>query len=132
MLVFVISLILIVSVLLVLVILAQNPKGGLSSQFGGSGTSNLIGVKKTGDLLENITWSLGIGLMILTLSMNFLTQNLSEQYVSPNIERAQEQLILPEIRTEGTGTDAPATEGTDSDQGSETIDGLDQLEDPNQ
>ena len=130
MLVFVISLILIVSILLVLVILAQNPKGGLSSQFGGSGTSNLIGVKKTGDLLENITWSLGIGLFILTLSINFLTENLSEQYVSPNIERAQEQLILPEIDLEGT--DAPDTESTDNDQGSETIDGLDQLKDPNQ
>jgi len=32
------------SVLLVLVVLAQNAKGGgLSSQFGGSGASNLIG-----------------------------------------------------------------------------------------
>ena len=128
MMIFVISLILIVSILLVLVILAQNPKGGLSSQFGGSGTSNLIGVKKTGDLLENITWTLGIGLIMLTLSMNFLTDNLSEQYVSPNIERAQEQLILPEIGNEER--DAPPTENTDSDPSSEAIE--DQFQDPDQ
>jgi preprotein translocase subunit SecG len=48
----VISLILFFAVLLVLVILAQNAKGGgLTSQFGGSAASNIIGVKKTGDLL---------------------------------------------------------------------------------
>lgn len=44
------------SVLMVLVVLAQNSKGGgLSNQFGGSGASNLIGVKKTGDFLERTT-----------------------------------------------------------------------------
>jgi len=97
MLVFIISLIIIVAILLVLVILAQNPKGGLSSQFGGSGTSNLIGVKKTTDLLENITWTLAIGLFMLTLSLNFVTEKVNQGYTSPNIERAQEQSILPEI-----------------------------------
>ena len=47
-----IGLALFASVMLVLVVLAQNSKGGgLSNQFGGSGASSLIGVKKTGDLL---------------------------------------------------------------------------------
>ena len=65
MLTLVITLIIIVSVLLVLIILAQNPKGGgLSSQFGGSGASNLIGVKKTGDLLERLTWGFAISLFV--------------------------------------------------------------------
>jgi preprotein translocase subunit SecG len=49
------------SVLLVLVVLAQNSKGGgLSSQFGGSGASNIIGVKKTGDVLERLTWGFAV------------------------------------------------------------------------
>ena len=53
----VIVLILIIAVLLVLVVLAQNSKGGgLSSHFGGAGASNIIGVKKTSDLLERLTW----------------------------------------------------------------------------
>jgi len=128
--VFVISLILIVSILLVLVILAQNPKGGLSSQFGGSGTSNIIGVKKTGDLLEYITWSLGIGLFMLTLSMNFLTSDIGGQYVSPNIERAQEQMVLPEIGSDGIDPTGTGSDDT-GDQGS--VDGSDEeAEDPTQ
>lgn len=59
------------SVLLVLTVLAQNAKGGgLSSQFGGSGASNLIGVKKTGDVLERLTWGFAIAIMILSLATN--------------------------------------------------------------
>lgn len=68
----IITLVIIASVLLVLVVLAQNSKGGgLSSQFGGAG-SQLIGVKKTGDLLERLTWGLIIGLVSLTLLSNFV------------------------------------------------------------
>lgn len=59
------------SVLVVLVVLAQNSKGGgLSSQFGGSGASNLIGVKKTGDLLERLTWAFAIAIMVFSLGAN--------------------------------------------------------------
>ena len=70
---FVIVLIIVFSFLLVMVILAQNAKGGgLTSQFGGSAASNIIGVKKTGDLLEKLTWSFIIAIMALVLSTNFL------------------------------------------------------------
>ena len=129
MVVFLISLIIIVSFLLVLVILAQNPKGGLSSQFGGSGTSNLIGVKKTTDLLENITWSLAIGLFVLSLSMNFLTDNTNQGFTSPNIERAQEQIVLPSIDVEEDNTeDVTDDAGTSTDD----TDGLENLIDDQQ
>lgn len=57
------------AILLVLVVLAQNSKGGgLSSQFGGSGASNLIGVKKTGDILEKLTWGFALAIIVLTLA----------------------------------------------------------------
>src|SRR5688572_1865346 len=70
----VISLIIFFAVLLVLVILAQNAKGGgLTSQFGGSTASNIIGVKKTGDLLEKLTWGFIIAIMALCLSTTFIT-----------------------------------------------------------
>ncbi|RAW01250.1 preprotein translocase subunit SecG [Pseudochryseolinea flava] len=73
---FVIGLIIVLCVLLVLVILAQNAKGGgLTSQFGGSSASNIIGVKQTGNLLEKLTWSFIIAIMVLTLSTDFLDQN---------------------------------------------------------
>jgi preprotein translocase subunit SecG len=70
----VIGLIILLSILLVLVVLAQNSKGGgLSNQFGGSSASNIIGVKKTGDLLEKLTWGFIISIMVLCLATNFIT-----------------------------------------------------------
>ena len=59
----------IVCVLLGIIVLIQNPKGGgLSSNF--SSSSQLMGVKKTGDFLEKGTWILAIGLMVLSLAVN--------------------------------------------------------------
>ena len=70
--VFIIVLIIIAAVLLVLVVLAQNPKGGGASNFGGSGSSQLIGVKKTGDLLEKLTWGFAIAIIVLCLAVNLV------------------------------------------------------------
>jgi preprotein translocase subunit SecG len=68
-----IILILLVCFLLALVVLAQNPKGGgLSSQFGAGGAANLMGVKRTGDLLEKLTWGFAIGLVVLSLGTHML------------------------------------------------------------
>lgn len=65
-----------IAVLLVLVVLAQNSKGGgLSNLAGGSSASNIIGVKKTGDLLEKLTWGFIVAIMVLSLSTNFVTPN---------------------------------------------------------
>ncbi len=85
----VIILILIVAVLLILVVLAQNSKGGgLSSQFGGAGASNIIGVKKTSDLLERLTWGFAIAILVLSLSVNVLMDKPgSDEINSPNLER---------------------------------------------
>ncbi len=50
------ALIIIASVVLGLIVLIQNPKGGgLSSSFGGFG-NQLMGVKQTTDILEKGTW----------------------------------------------------------------------------
>ena len=90
----VISLIILFAVLLVLVILAQNSKGGgLTSQFGGSGASNIIGVKKTGDLLEKLTWGFIIVIIALTLTTNFITPtaNTSNEIFDKATEQAPVQ-----------------------------------------
>lgn len=87
----VIALIILFSVLLVLVILAQNSKGGgLTSQFGGSSASNIIGVKKTGDLLEKLTWGFIITIMVLCLTTNFISSR-SGDGSNDILERAGEQ-----------------------------------------
>ena len=117
MLIAIISVIILVSVVLVLVVLAQNSKGGgLSSQFGGSGTSQLMGVQKTGDLLEKMTWGLAIALMVLTLSTKFFIGNdPTDQFTSPNIESAQDKNVLPAI-------DVPTEEAPDPAEPTDTED----------
>ncbi len=84
--------IILIAFLLILVVLAQNPKGGgLSSQFGGSGASQIMGVKKTGDFLERMTWGLAIAILVLTLATNFFIPERINTIESPNIDRAQDQ-----------------------------------------
>jgi preprotein translocase subunit SecG len=125
---FVIILILIIAVLLVLVVLAQNPKGGgLSSQFGGSGASNIIGVKKTTDLLEQLTWGFAIAIMVFSLAFNVLADKPnSGEIESPNLDRtAPAQQELPAIEPDN-GTDDSGTEN----QGDQT-DPLQDLTDDN-
>lgn len=60
-------LIIIVSVILGLIVLVQNPKGGgLSGTFGGVG-NQLMGVKQTTDVLEKGTWIFAGAVAILCL-----------------------------------------------------------------
>ena len=94
-----VTLITITAILLVLVVLAQNSKGGgLTSQFGGSGASQLMGVKRTTDLMEKLTWGLAIALVILTLSTDLIIKEPgSEGFTSPNVEKAQERTNVPNI-----------------------------------
>jgi len=108
-----ISLIIFVCVLLILVVLAQNPKGGgLSGQFGGS-TSQLVGVKRTGDLLEKLTWAFAIALVVLSLGTHMLNSSSEDSTImnrSVNEERARQSQLpaAPAPAIPGAET-APAT-----------------------
>lgn len=103
-----------VCVLLVLVVLSQNSKGGgLSSQFG-AGSSQLMGVKRTGDLLEKLTWGLAIGLVVLTLSSHMIVDQTAGpvQSRSVNMEKASQERAAPAaapvIPPAGSKGNAPA------------------------
>lgn len=95
----------ILTILLILIVLVQNSKGGgLAGEFGGLGSNQLMGVKKTTDLLEQITWGLGAGIMVLTLTCYLLVDRSGgSQLNSVNVDRAQTK-TLP-----GGGLTAPAT-----------------------
>jgi len=86
--------------LLILVVLIQNSKGGGLASGVGSGSANLIGVKKTGDLLENVTWGLAITLLVGCLATNFIIDRdgdgNKEEINSVNVERAQESGFAPQ------------------------------------
>lgn len=99
-------LIVVLAILLILVVLIQNSKGGLNQTMG-SASSQLIGVKRTTDLLEKLTWGLAVSIMVLCLATNFLLERpgsgSAEDVSSANIERAQES-------TGGAQPTAPAAQ----------------------
>ena len=66
--IFLTILIIAVCVLLVLVVLVQNPKGGgLSAAFGGMG-NQVMGARRATDFIEKATWTLVVSLMVLSLA----------------------------------------------------------------
>lgn len=55
------------SILLVLVVLVQNPKGGgISSDFGSA--TQLGGVKRSSEMIEKLTWGLAAAIMAVCLA----------------------------------------------------------------
>ncbi|MEY4876566.1 MAG: preprotein translocase subunit SecG [Bacteroidota bacterium] len=65
-------LMIIASVLLILIVLIQNPKGGgLSSTFGGF-NNQLLGVQRTTDFLEKSTWALAAIIAVIALGSFFV------------------------------------------------------------
>ncbi|MFZ4401577.1 MAG: preprotein translocase subunit SecG [Bacteroidales bacterium] len=68
--VFISVLILITCVLIGLIVLVQNSKGGgLASNFASS--NQIMGVRKTADFLERATWTLAVVLLFLSLASVF-------------------------------------------------------------
>ena len=94
--------ILLVCLLLGLIVLAQNPKGGgMSGQFGSSGTAQLMGVKRTGDLLEKLTWGFAIALMVLALTSHVVLDAATDNGPARSInqQKALETPSLPSAPT---------------------------------
>ncbi|MBX0289415.1 preprotein translocase subunit SecG [Hymenobacter sp. HSC-4F20] len=105
-----IALILLICLLLALVVLAQNPKGGgISSQFGAGGAAQLMGVKRTGDLLEKLTWGFAIALMVLSLGTHVIGGASSAGPArSINQQKALETRIPATPAPAGPGATAPS------------------------
>ncbi|MCF8373048.1 MAG: preprotein translocase subunit SecG [Bacteroidales bacterium] len=60
------GLILVVAILMILIVLVQNSKGGgLASNF--SSSNQVMGVRKTTDFLEKTTWYLAIALLVFSI-----------------------------------------------------------------
>ena len=103
-----IILILLVCFLLALVVLAQNPKGGgISSQFSTGGAASMMGVKRTGDLLEKLTWGFAIGLVVLSLGSHMLTSTGGGPVRSVNQERALQTKLPAPAPAPAPGAPAP-------------------------
>lgn len=100
-------LIVIVSILMCLVVLIQNSKGGgLASSFASS--NQIMGVRKTTDFLEKTTWVLG-GLMVV---LSIVAAYSLPHAVSSNGSAIMEKAIEQNATNAATvpGFDAPAAE----------------------
>ena len=117
-------LILITSILLILIVLVQESKGGgLSANFTSS--NQVMGVRKTTDFLEKATWTLAIALLVLSLvaSMSIPSpgEGQQESAVKDQVEQNVNRTSVPNYPSEGQqgqGGNQPAQQqGQPSQQG---------------
>ena len=120
-----IVLILIASILIVLSVLVQNPKGGMAANFGAS--NQVLGARQTSNKLEKFTWGLALAILILSVGATMFMPKTKIEASKSGVERAIEQsaqtnsLMLPNqaalpgiTGAESSDTDTPA-EDTESE-----------------
>ena len=89
------TLIIIAALLLIVVAALQNSKKeGGGNALGSMGAHQIIGVKRTGDILEQTTWGLLIALFVLSMSTFVLLKKGGNVQQSPNLERIEQQSLL--------------------------------------
>lgn len=107
----VLVLMVIVAILLVLVIMIQNPKGGgLSSEFGGAG-SQMFGVQRTGDILEQLTWGFFAFIIVgaLTAGIFMDKTGTATNDNGLNVEKATARPTAPAATPAAAPATTPAT-----------------------
>lgn len=90
--------ILIAAILLVLIVLVQNSKGGgLAANFAGS--NQMMGVRKTADFLEKATWTLAGTLLLLSVLASAAiprdAESTQRSLIEEQIERTTDPSALP-------------------------------------
>ena len=101
----IVILILVVSVLLGLVVLVQNSKGGgLISNFGSA--NQMMGVRQTTDFLEKATWTMAIILVVLCLVSSVSIKTGRSGNAQDSQMREQIELSTPAT----SAVEAPAAE----------------------
>ena len=104
----ILTLIIIVSVALTFIVLIQKPKGGgIASNF--SGGSQIMGVKRTNEIVEKLTWGLAIALLFLTMSSNLFLSSTNDSGENSIIQEQIDNNELPEALP--FPSDRPETQG---------------------
>ena len=99
----------IASVLLILIVLVQNSKGGgLVSNF--SSSNQVMGVRKTADFLEKATWALAIAILVLSIAGSMTipraAEGVQESEMKDQIENASDVPMMPNIPASNAGSDS--------------------------
>jgi preprotein translocase subunit SecG len=107
---FIIILVILVCILLGGVVLIQNPKGGgLSASFGGVG-QQLLGARRSTDVVEKLTWGFAAALIILCLSSTLFVDKheLAKKEAAPKSEIEKNVANQPMSTFPSQGTNSPA------------------------
>jgi preprotein translocase subunit SecG len=84
------AIIILASILLILVVFIQNPKGGgLSSEFGSP--SQLGGVQKTTEFIDKLTWSLAGAIVVASIVMTLRQPRAPKVQQQPTQTEQQQQ-----------------------------------------
>lgn len=103
-------LIVIVSILMILIVLIQESKGGgLSSQFAAS--NQIMGVPRTTDIVEKITWGLAIAMVVLSIICAYVAPQAKTDESVLEQNATQTETTNP-VNTQGFGTSKQATGST--------------------
>ncbi|MBA4303066.1 MAG: preprotein translocase subunit SecG [Sphingobacteriaceae bacterium] len=105
---FITLLIIIVCVLMILIVLVQKPKGGgLASNF--SATNQVMGVKRTTDVVEKATWILSVSLFVLAMMINiWIPRDDSATVPGSTLKEKAEQAPINVPNTPAPGAEQPA------------------------
>lgn len=108
--VFFLVLIIIASFLIILSVLAQNPKSGMAANFGAS--NQVMGVRQTADFLEKLTWGLSIAIVVLSLMATMFMPSEDITRSNDALQQAIENQDTPiqNFQLQNTETTAPAQE----------------------
>ena len=91
---FITVILIITCILLALVVLVQNSKGGgLASGF--SSSNQVMGVRRTTDLLEKLTWGLAIALMVFSISGTMVMPRSAENQASSVVQEQIDAAVPP-------------------------------------
>jgi preprotein translocase subunit SecG len=112
-------LVFIVCILLVLIVLVQDSKGGgLASNFQSSG--QVMGVRKTNDFLEKATWTLAGALLVLSIMGSAFIQhdagNADQSKIQKQIETAVDPTQVPSFPTTAPAANEKAPTAAPTDE----------------
>lgn len=109
------------SVLLILAVLIQNPKGGgIAANF--SAANQIAGVKKTNEFIEKATWTLAIALIVFSLGSRFVYNQTTEEK-NAFLERVEEAATPAVTAPAPTINNTPSTDAIAPEESSEGVDG---------
>ena len=94
------------SILITLVVLLQNSKGGgLASNF--TAGNQTFGVRQTTDILEKITWGLAAFILVVSIAASFSTQKSSEigKMADEDVEAEAKEAAAAEAAAEAATID---------------------------